>query len=69
MDPGMQIGEPGLDIRSIGRPCHAVRARRSVPLQCEERLPEKIDIDMVQERSELPLLVQPCGFPYAVEPR
>jgi hypothetical protein len=45
----------------------AATARGRVPLQSVERVPEPIDIDLVQERSELQLLVLPCALPYAVQ--
>ncbi len=67
MDTPVQIDEPWLEIGLIVRPRHAIHARRRVPLEGEERQPEQIHIDVVQQRGELRLLVQPHGFPYALE--
>ena len=41
--------------------------RGGLALERVERLPERIDRDVVQERGELLLLPLPCGLPYAVQ--
>ena len=43
------------------------RAILDVPLQLEERQPEKVDIDVVKERGEPFLLPLPCCLSYAFQ--
>ena len=48
LDSCMQIHEPELEVCLIVLPRQSVYAGRGVPLQLEEREPEKIDIDVVE---------------------
>jgi hypothetical protein len=63
----MQIHEPELEVCRIVLPRQSVYAGRGVPLQLEERQPEKIDIDVVKERGEPFLLPLPCCLSYAFQ--
>ena len=56
-----------LKVRLVVLPCHAVYAGGGFALERVERLPECIDVDMVEKRGELFLLPLPCSLPYAVE--
>jgi len=51
-DPTVQINEPKLEIGLVVLPCQAVDARGGVSLQRVERLPQSLDIDMVEKRRE-----------------
>jgi hypothetical protein len=63
----MQIHEPELEVCLIVLPRQSVYAGRGLPLQLEERPPEKVDIDVVKERGEPFLLPLPCCLPYALQ--
>src|SRR5690242_12020591 len=67
MNPVVQIHEPRLKIGLVVLPCQAVDAGRRAVLECEERDPEQIDAEMVEERSEPFLSPLPCGLPYALQ--
>ena len=67
VDPIHEIGEPAVEIGLVVPPRQPVDARSCVPLQSVERVPKSIDVDVVQERGEPRLLIQPCGLPYAVQ--
>jgi hypothetical protein len=62
----MQIHELELEVCLIILPV-SVYAGRGVPLQLEERQPEKVDIDVVKERGEPFLLPLPCCLSYAFQ--
>jgi len=61
VDPSTQILDPEFEVRLVILPRHTVDARGSFALERVERRPERINIDMVEERSELFLLPLPCG--------
>jgi len=63
----MQVFEARLESLPVVLPGHAIHARRSFPLQRLVSPSERVDVDMVQERGEPLLLLQPRGLPYAVE--
>ena len=63
----MQIFEPVFEIRVVVSPSHPVHSGSGILLEFEERLPEQLDSDMVEERGELLLLPVPCHLPYAVQ--
>ena len=63
----MQISEVSVKVCFIGPPRQPVHARCGIAFEREERLPEKVDAEMVEERGEPLLLPEPCGLPYAVE--
>ena len=65
--PGMQIVEPGLKVDLILGPCQTVHAGGGITLEREERFPEQVDAEMVEERSELLLLPWLNSLPHAVE--
>jgi hypothetical protein len=63
----MQIREPGLQFCLVVIPRHAVHARGGLALQRVKRQPERVGIDVVEERGEPLLLPLPCRLPYAVQ--
>ena len=65
MDPTVQVLEPGLKVRLVVPPRHAIHTGCGFALERVQRRPERIDIDVVEERGELLLLPLPCGLPYA----
>src|ERR1700730_18025926 len=66
MNPGVKIGGRALDILAIFLPCHAVDTGRRIPLQPRVGAVKKLDIDMVEERGEPFLPIQPCRCPYTL---
>src|SRR3984893_18140547 len=66
MNPGVKIGELALEILAIFLPCHAVDTGRRIPLQPRVGAVKKLDIDMVEERGEPFLPIQPCRCPYTL---
>ena len=48
-------------------PRYAIHAGGGFALKRVKRRPERVGIDVVEERGELSLLPLPCGFPYAVQ--
>src|ERR1700736_4133794 len=64
MNPGVKIGELALEILAVFLPCHAVDTGRRIPLQPRVGAVKKLDIDMVEERGEPFLPIQPCSCPY-----
>src|SRR3974377_2433191 len=67
MDPCMQIGEVLLKVCRIGLPCQPVHPGSSTGAEHEERLPDQIDAEVVEERCELLLLPLVSCLPYASE--
>ena len=67
MDPTMQIREPGLEVRLVVLPPHAIHARRGFAFERIKRQPERINVDVVEERGEPRLLSKPCSLPHAVQ--
>jgi hypothetical protein len=67
MNPLMQISEVSVKVCFVGPPCQAIYAGGSIALEREERHPEQVDADVVEERSELLLLPLPCGLSYAFQ--
>jgi hypothetical protein len=66
MNPLMQIREVSVKVCFVGRPRHAINPRGGVAFEGEERHPQAVDVDVVEERSEL-LLLPLCGLPYAFQ--
>ena len=66
MDPSCKILDPRFEVRLVVMPRHAIHAGGGFTLERVERSPERVGIDVVEERGELSLLPSPCGFPYAV---
>src|SRR5258708_26353407 len=67
MAPFMQISEVSLKVCRIGLPRQPVHPGGGVALEHEERLPEQIDAEVVEERGELLLLPLLSCLPYASE--
>ncbi len=65
VDSGVQIRRANLEVMAVILPPHAIDARSRLALEREVGFPELIAIDVVQERGEPFLLLQPCGLPYA----
>jgi hypothetical protein len=63
----MQISEVSFKVCCISLPCQPIHPRGGFAFEREERSPEQINRDMVQERSEPLLLPLPCGLPYALQ--
>src|ERR1700680_4937493 len=67
MDPCMQISEVSFKVCRIGLPRQPGHPGGGVALEHEERLPEQIDVEVVEERSELLLPPLLSCLPYASE--
>ena len=67
MDPVVQIREVSVKVCLVVLPGQPVHPRRGVPLESEERHPEQVEAEVVEERGEPFLLPLPCGLPYAVQ--
>src|SRR5271157_1371890 len=67
VDPSMKIVDPGFEVRLVVMPRHAIHAGGGFALKRVKRRPERVGIDVVEERGELSLLPLPCGLPYAVQ--
>jgi hypothetical protein len=67
MDPRGQISEVSVKVCLVAPPRDPVHAGSGIAFEREERIPEQVDADVVEERGELLLLPQPCGLPYAIE--
>ena len=52
----MQISEVSVKVCFVGPPRHAVHTGGGVTLERENRRPEQVDVDVVEERGE-PLLL------------
>src|ERR1700726_4475719 len=63
----MQILDPEFEVRLVVVPRHTIHAGGGFTLKRVERRPQRIDTDMVEERSELLLLPLPCGSPYTAQ--
>jgi hypothetical protein len=53
MDPSVQILKPWLKVRFVILPRHAIHAGRGFALERVVRRPERVDVEVVEERSEL----------------
>ena len=67
LDPCVQILELRLKVCPVVPPHQPVHAGCSVSLECEERQPEQVDADMVEERGESFLLPLLSDLPYAAQ--
>ena len=65
VDPGVEIGEVGLEVLRVLVPCHLIDAWRCALLQIGEGPPQAVGADMMQERREAFLLVPGNGLAYA----
>jgi hypothetical protein len=67
VDPIVQRLQPGLKVRLVVLPGHAIHAGGGFAFERIERQPERIDIDVVEERGEPLVLPKLCCLPYAVQ--
>jgi len=67
MDPAVQVCEPGLEICLVVLPGQPVHPGGGIALEREERHPQQIDADMVEERGEPFLLPFLGNVPYAFQ--
>src|SRR4030088_3734626 len=67
MDPCMQISDVSFKVCRIGLPRQPVHPGGGVALEHEERFPEQIDAEVVEERGELLLPSLLSCLPYASE--
>ncbi len=69
MDLRMPVLQVAFQSRLVGPPRHPIYPRRGPALEPQERIPQQIDADVVQQRGERLLLPLPCSVPYTVQPR
>src|SRR5271166_2769039 len=62
VDPSVQILDPGFEVRLVVTPRYAIDAGGGFALKRVKRRPERVGIEVVEERGELSLLPLPCGF-------
>src|SRR5271166_1369133 len=67
VDSAVQVLEADLEVTAVILPRHAIDARSRLALERQVGFPELIAIDVVQERGEPFLLLQPCALPYAFQ--
>ena len=67
MDSSTEVLEIPLELRLVVLPCHPVDAGGGFAFERVERRPERVDVDMVEERGEPLLLPLLRGLPYAVQ--
>jgi len=67
MDPVVQIREVSLKVCRVVLPRQPVHAGGGIAPEREERFPEQIDAEVVEERGEPFLLPVPCGCPDTVQ--
>jgi hypothetical protein len=63
----MQIAKVRFEIKPVFVPRHAVDPRRGLRTQCPVGRPEAIDIDVMQQRGELRVLVLYCATAHAIQ--
>jgi hypothetical protein len=68
MDSRVQVEEVALQPRLVVLPCHAINPGGGTALERQERVPQQVGRDVVQQRGELLLLPLPCSDPYTVQP-
>ncbi len=68
MDPSMQVVEVALQACLVVLPRHSIHTGCGTALERQERVPQQVGRDMVQQRGEPLLLPLPCSLPYAVQP-
>src|SRR5246127_5941253 len=51
----------------VGRPRQSIHPRGGIAFEREERHPQAVDADVVEECGEPLLLPLPCGLPYALQ--
>jgi hypothetical protein len=68
VDTRVQVLEIAIEVPLVVPPRQAVHTGCSIHLEFGERLPEQLDVDMVEERGEPFFLPLPCCLPYALQP-
>ena len=61
VDPSVQILDPGFEVRLVVMPRYAIDAGGGFALKRVKRRPERVGIDVVEERGELSLLPLPAA--------
>ncbi len=64
MNPCMQVEEVALLTRLVVLPCHAIVPGSGTALERQERFPQQVNIDVLQQRGELLLLPLLGSVPY-----
>src|SRR6516162_8952131 len=67
MNPLVQISEVSVKVCFVGRPRQSIHPRGGIAFEREERHPQAVDADVVEECGEPLLLPLPCGLPYALQ--
>src|ERR1700731_2306152 len=67
MNPLVQISEVSVKVCFVGRPRQSIHPGGGIAFESEERRPQAVDADVVEECSEPLLLPLPCGLPYALQ--
>src|SRR6516164_6959884 len=67
MNPLMQISEVSVKVCFVGWPRQSIHLRGGIAFEREERHPQAVDADVVEECGEPLLLPLPCGLPYALQ--
>src|ERR1700731_2507313 len=67
MNPLVQISEVSVKVCFVGRPRQSIHPGGGIAFEREERHPQAVDADVVEECSEPLLLPLPCGLPYALQ--
>src|SRR5918996_563878 len=67
MDPCVQVLDPMVEVRGVGPPCQPIHAGGGLAPESEERRPQHLGAEMVEERGEPFLPSVPCGLPYALQ--
>src|SRR5262245_41242848 len=67
MNPLVQISEVSVKVCFVGRPRQSIHPRGGLAFEREERHPQAVDADVVEECGEPLLLPLPCGLPYALQ--
>ncbi|MCA3226317.1 MAG: hypothetical protein ING52_12595 [Burkholderiales bacterium] len=64
----VQAAQVALKARLVVQPCHAIHSGCGTALERQERIPQQVDRDMVQQRGKSLLLPPPCSVAYTVQP-
>jgi len=67
VNPSMEISKICLQFLLVVQPCHSIHSGSSLALERVERQPQKIDANVVEQRSEPFLLPRPCCLTYALQ--
>src|SRR5258708_24559378 len=67
MNPLVQISEVSVKVCFVGRPRQSIHPGGGIGFEREDRHPQAVDADVVEECSEPLLLPLPCGLPYTLQ--